>query len=387
MTTTEGFSAPAIVEPRYGLQPAPKVCASHNGHDLSEKLQPSITRITPRALRERELSALLHAAPAVVLDRDDRINMLIESTLDWLGLSDSARSRGHIPFDSNLFDLACNHQNGNMRVGDMFRFTPNLFGHIARKLLVYRSPGGDALQVFPNFFNSGGRCVPVPQLIFETAWDLMFNVLVGVLPEASRFAFAVEVDILVYPTSNSIVSAVQNLLADSSLLSELGSSTGFWSRLGRRLDASKARAAAVLKRRGARGLVAEALEELRAFRAKRSEKVSSARADTIPKDFHVIAPAHFDRTRYLTGLMGHRENLETQVLWDDTWISLPVTVDALAIFPSSKITTVSDIAPTRHRVLIHEPPGYVATASRNITVSLAIVSQERIAESSRRAMS
>jgi len=38
--------------------------------------------------------------------------------------------------------------------------------------------------------------------------------------------FAVEVDILVYPTSNSIVRAVQNLLADSSLLSELGSSTG-----------------------------------------------------------------------------------------------------------------------------------------------------------------
>jgi len=53
--------------------------------------------------------------------------------------------------------------------------------------------------------------------------------------------------------------------------------------------------------------------------------VSSARPDSIPKDFHVIAPAHFDRTRYLTGLMGHRENLETQVLWDDTWISLPVT--------------------------------------------------------------
>jgi hypothetical protein len=57
MTTTERFSAPAIAEPRYALQPAPKVCAPHNGHDLSEKLQPSITRITPRALRERELSA------------------------------------------------------------------------------------------------------------------------------------------------------------------------------------------------------------------------------------------------------------------------------------------------------------------------------------------
>jgi len=385
--TAKDFLPPASAEPRYALQPAPEVRAPHNGHDLFEKLQPAITRITPQALRERELWDLLHAAPAVVLDRDDRVKMLVESTLDWLGLSDSSRSRGDVPFDSSLFDLARNHHNGNMRVGDMFRFTPNSFGHIARKLLIYRSPGGGAVQVFPSVFNSGGRCVAVPQPILETAWGLMYDVLVGTLPEASGFSFAVELDILVYPTSNSIVSAVRNLLADSALLSELGSSTGFCSRLGGRLDAVKARAAAVLKRRGARGLVAEALEELRAFESKRSEKVSSARADSIPQDFHVIAPAHFDRTRYLTGLMGRRENLDTQVLWDDTWVSLPVTNDALAIFPSSKITIVSDIAPTRHRVLIHEPPGYVATASRNITVSLAIVDQDRIPESNGRTMS
>jgi hypothetical protein len=58
-----------------------------------------------------------------------------------------------------------------------------------------------------------------------------------------------------------------------------------------------------------------------------------------PEDFKVIAPAHVDRTRYITALMGRRDNLDTQVLWDDRWVSLPITDGAMALFPSLKLSS------------------------------------------------
>jgi hypothetical protein len=57
-----------------------------------------------------------------------------------------------------------------------------------------------------------------------------------------------------------------------------------------------------------------------------------------PEDFKVIAPAHVDRTRYITALMGRRDNLDTQVLWDHRWVSLPITDDAMALFPFLKLS-------------------------------------------------
>ena len=104
-----------------------------------------------------------------------------------------------------------------------------------------------------------------------------------------------------------------------------------------------------------------------------NEKMAGTSEGSTPENFQALAPPHFDRTRYITGLMGRRDNLDTQILWKDRWISLPVTADAMAIFPSSQICSVSDIPATCHRVLVHDPSGDAGTASRNITVSLAVV--------------
>ncbi len=334
-----------------------------------------IPKVNSLEIKRGDISKLLHKAPALVFEGDERINALVASTLEWLGLDEGSARHGTPAFD-NIFDLARNHRHGNTRIGDMLRFVPRLFGHVARKFLVYPGPVGNSLKASPEAFYSGTRLVPVPRQIVESGWNLISEVLESTLPEAARgFAYAVEVDILVYPTSSLGVDDVDALLADGGLLADSTSSAGFWSRLGHRLDAHKNNAAGIFKTKGIKDLfaVASLIPGLSRVTEALNDKISAAQEGAIPKDFHVMAPSHIDRTRYVTGLMGRRANLDTQILWDDRWISLPVTDESLAIFPSARISSVSDIPATRHRVLVHEPPDRVNSASRNVTVSLAVV--------------
>lgn len=335
-----------------------------------------IARITSLGVECGEISPLFHEVAAVILDGDDRINGLLESTLDWLGLAAGSAGDGQLPFGSNLFDLARNHQEGNMRVGDMLRFVPKLYGHLARKFVVYQDAGDNSLQACPGAFYSSNRRVRVPQDILESAWNLMSEVLVSALPaQVGGLAYAVEVAVLVYPTSSFDVRRLHNLLIDGTLLADSAGSAGFWSQLGHRIDASKEHAAGVFKRKGIRDLfaIASLIPGFRGLIATLNEKMSVAGEGWTPKDFTVIGAPHFDGGRYITGLIGRRDNLDTQILWEDSWISLPVTADALTIFPSSKISSVSNIPATRHRVLVHDLSGDGGTASHNITLNLAIV--------------
>jgi len=71
----------------------------------------------------------------------------------------------------------------------------------------------------------------------------------------------------------------------------------------------------------------------------------------------------------------HREdrNLETQILWAGNWIPLPVNGETLSVFPSAKISSLSEISATPHRVLLWEPWDSESAAGQNITLSLSIV--------------
>jgi len=334
--------------------------------DTSENWNTGIPRITSLGVKCRELSSLFHEAPAVILDGDDRINRLVDSTLDWLGLADGSAGDGQLSFDSKLLDLARNHRSGNVAVGDLMRFMPKVFGHIARKFVVYPGAGDNSPQAWPRAFHYRNRQVPVPQDIVESAWNLMSEVLVSALPaQAGVLAYAVEVDVLVYPTSSLDVSRIHALIADS---------PGFWAQLGHRIDASKDHAAGLFQRKGIRDLfaIASLIPGFGGLLSALNEKMWVGDGLT-PKDHQMIASAHVDDTRYITGLMGRRQNLDTEIRWEDRWISLPVTADAIALFPSARITSLSDIPATRHRVLVHDIPEGGGTLSRNITVSLAIV--------------
>lgn len=325
-----------------------------------------IPTIMPRGIERGELSRLFHKEKAVILSEDDRIRRLLESVLDWLGLTNPSVTVNGSAFDSDLVGLARNHQEGNMSAGDMLRFVPTSIGHVARKFLVCPSAVDQSLQAFPNSFSSHNRRVPVPHDILQSSWNLMSEVLMSALPRhASTLAYAVEVGVLVYPTSHSDLNRLHTLLADSG---------GSWSQLGHRIDANKANAVGMFDKRVIRDLfaVASLIPGIKGFIKKANNRMVAA-SDSVPEDYHLIGGPHVDNTKYITGLVGCRDGMLTQILCAKEWVPLPVTPDTLAIFPSLKITSLSDIPPTRHRILLWDPPDNGGTAERNITLSLSIV--------------
>ena len=159
------------------------------------------------------------------------------------------------------------------------------------------------------------------------------------------------------------------------MLTNYVSSAGFWSQLGHRIDANKKDAVGVFDKKGLRDVFAMAslIPGLKRLMMTLNERMSAARGNSLPKDHYVIGGAHVDSNKYLTALSGRRDNLETQILWAGNWISLPVTGDTLAIFPSAKISSLTKTSATRHRVLLWEPKDNEDIAGQNITLSLSIV--------------
>jgi hypothetical protein len=91
-----------------------------------------------------------------------------------------------------------------MQAGDMLRFVPSSFGHLARKFLVFPSAVDQSLEALPDAFYLHDRRVPVPHNILELAWNLMSEVVRSALARlASTLPYAVEVDVLIYPTSRA----------------------------------------------------------------------------------------------------------------------------------------------------------------------------------------
>ena len=169
----------------------------------------------------------------------------------------------------------------------------------------------------------------------EPVWNLISEVLVSALPATRSLAYAVEVDVLVYPTSSSDVRNLHSLLIDGTLLADSSSTAGFWSQLGHRMDASKDRAAGVFNMRGIRDLfaIASQIPGMRGPIALINEKMAVAGKGSKREGLQVVGGAHVDGSKYITGRWGQGE-LEPEYLWEGRWFSLPVTDDAMAVFPS-----------------------------------------------------
>ncbi len=332
-----------------------------------------ILRITPREIERSDLPRLFHELPAVVLCEDDRVGELLRSVLDWLGLDDLSSTDC---FGGSLVDLARNHQQGNMSTGDMLRFVPGSFGHISRKFVVCPSGVDRSLRAYPNSFYLGHRRLPVPYEIIRSAWDLTSDVLAKALPAfAGGRAYAMEVDVLSYPTSSLDVTRLFALLKDSTMLADSASVAGFWSRLGHRIDAVKDSAAGIFGVKVMRDIfaISSIIPGLKGLVTTLNERMSQEGARSVPRNCRVIGGPHVDTSRYITALAGCRENLHTEIFWAGHWIRLPVTSDDLAIFPSGKAGAFGGIPATRHRVLLYDPPGNEASTLRNVTLSISIV--------------
>ncbi len=350
--------------------------SNSQAHLDSRMVSDAIPRITQGGVERGELPSLFHESGAAILGEDDRIYRLVESVLDWLGHANASTADKQRAFGNNLIDIARNHLEGNMCVGDMVRFVPKELGHVARKFLVYPTSADRSLQAFPNAFHINHGSVPVPQCILEPAWELMSELLMSALPtHAEMPAYAVAVEVLIYPTCSLDVSRLYTLLTDATMLTRSVSSAGFWSQLGHRIDKNKNDAAGLFDKKGFRDLfaIASLIPGLNGLMTRLNERMPAARDNSLPKDHYVVGGAHVDSNKYITALSGRRDNLETQILWAGNWISLPVTGDTLAIFPSAKISSLAKIPATLHRVLLWEPPDNESTAEQNITLSLSVV--------------
>jgi len=333
----------------------------------------SILNVTPRALEREELSRLFHKGQAIILSEDDRILRLFHSVLDWLGLNNNGNGTDQSPFEMNLLDLARNHCEGNMQAGDMLRFVPSSFGHLARKFVVCPSSVDQSLEVFPNAFYLRDRRVPVPHNLVESSWNLMSDVFRSALPKlAKTLPYAVEVDVLIYPTCRAEIDKLHTLLADSG---------GFWSQLGHRIDANKANAVGIFDLKVIRDLfgITCLIPGIKNVAQMLNNGMFTSSEKSAPKDFQIIGSPHVDAMKYITGLVGCRDNVHTQIFSAKRWLPLPVTADTLALFPAGKMNSFGDVHATRHRVLLCNHQGNGRAVKRNITLSLSIIDRPNFA--------
>jgi hypothetical protein len=323
--------------------------------------------VTPRGVERGELLRLFHKGQAVILNEDERISRLFRSVLDWLGLNKANATDEQSPFEMNLLNVARNHREGDMQAGDMLRFVPSAFGHIARKFVVCRSAVDQSLRAFPNAFYLQDRRVPVPHDIIEGSWNLMSEIFRSALPEgANTLTYAVGVDVLIYPTRHTEIQQLHTLLADSG---------GFWSQLGHRIDANKAAAAGIFDTKIIRDIfaVTSLIPGIKDLAKMLNERMFPSSEKSVPEDYQIIGNPHVDGTKYITGLVGSRDNVHTQIYCAKGWIPLPVTADTLAVIPAQKMTSFGNIPATRHRVLLKNTAANESNVTRNITLSLSVV--------------
>lgn len=326
-----------------------------------------ILSITPHEVERGELlRSFQKGRAAVILSGERRIQRLFQSVVDWLGLDGSISGES---FGGNLVDLARNHLKENPNAGDMLRIQPGVFGHVARKFLVFRDAVDQSLMAFPNAFYLNNRRVPVPYGILESVWSLMSEVLMSAMPRhVNVLAYAAEVDVLVYPVSGPKVEELHTLLSDS---------CGAWSRLGHRIDANKGSAAGMFDKKIVRELfaIASLIPGLRELVTMLNERMSTADGSSLPDDYYVIGGPHIDEGKYLTGLIGRRHNLHTEICWDKRWIPVPVSSETMTIIPCLQISSLNDIPATRHRVVLQSSLGNENTTAKNVTLSLSIVAR------------
>jgi hypothetical protein len=332
-----------------------------------------ISSISPKELQGDELARLfVNGAKAVMVRDDDRIHRLVDAILEWFGADEPHSASLQSPFGKNLLNLARNHIAGNRLLGDILRFEPGRIVHTARKFIVYGSAIDQSLRTFPDRFYVGNHCALVPCMIKELVSNLMSEIFSSSFPWSHSFhsSYAIEVEVLTYPGSRSDVEAIGNTLADS---------FGRWSRWGYLIDAYRNNAYGIFDVKIIRDFYAlcSLLPGIGRLLRFLNTRMAVARTGPLPDDYFLLGRPHVDDGRYITALTGCRENLHTQILGAGAWIPLEVSPNALAIFPSQRITQSSAIPATYHRILLYDPPGNGNLAVRNISLSLSIIDRPK----------
>lgn len=312
---------------------------------------------------------LRNGAKSVILMDDPRVGCIWKGFLGCQDAEGAIADKSSLPWDTSLLNVTRNHVPGNMRLGDMIRFVPGGYAHIARKMIVFPSDDGERMQSVPQCFWDGDCQVRFSQQTLRTAWDLMSDVLRSTLPADFQWPrYAVKVELLKYPNSSDELENMFGLLADAA---------GGWTRLGHVLDCNKSMCNNVLGTRlnrlndcvawgslipGLRSLIRLAVNSL----AKRN-------GNAVPENTRLVGGPHVDGSKVINGLASERDTLKTEVYDGKHWWELPLTNDTLAIFPSQKIYKQLGIAPTTHRILMDRESRSHVDGKPNITLNIGIV--------------
>jgi hypothetical protein len=328
-----------------------------------------IARVSPEEVKAGELSRLFgKGSRAAILHNDDRIGTLCKLIFAWIGLDDPNAEAAEARFGKNLLDLARNHIAGNQIAGDLLRFEPGRIVHIARKFVIYRSAVDRSLRSFPSTFRLGDQVAPVPAAIMDLASTLMLEIFASSLSRSyDPVDYATQVEILRYPVRWSDVDAIGNLLADS---------CGRWSRWGNWIDSHRNNAYGAFDTaliRDIYGIACLLPKTISGLITGLNKRMASVSVESIPKSCFLLGRAHVDTGKYITALSGSRDNLVTEILDTDSWATLPVASDTLAIFPSPELTRHTEIRATSHRVLLYDASGNKNGAAQNISVSLSVI--------------
>lgn len=333
--------------------------SSHFGH---------IVQCAPQDLQPGKLGILFQqGAKAAVLHGDPRISWLWKNLIEPQNEGRLVINEPMGPWRANIQDLALNHRSGDVYLGDMLRFTPGALAHIARKILIYKD-SENQIKAIPAQFNDHEGHFSLKQEIYQTVWDIMQDMLRSTLPENNDLnKYAVKIDMLHYPQTVEDLDKIFTLLADAS---------GAWTRLGMKMDRTKAMAVNVFDRRVMRDLFALGslipginilLRKINAVLFEFSEK-------KVPNHSLLVGDPHVDGPNILTALMSDREFLSTELkAGKASWVELPLSTDSLAIFPSGEISSISEILPTVHRILFNKKNGLEGGEQPNITLLLAVI--------------
>lgn len=331
-----------------------------------------LSHIDRTQLKSGELAQLFCGGTiAAILTKDERVRTLFQSILEWLGLAGTDGVRNHSPF-GNLFDLARNYQARNATGGDLLRFQPGFVVDMSRKFLVYENTVNRSLQAFPNDFCLGDQRICVPHEALQLMWNLMSDIFVSVLPKKAHIPFAVQVECLIYPASYSDVSSISDFLSNSN---------GRWQRLAYHIEKKRSEASGLFNKKIIRDLyaVASLIPGIQRFICMLNDRMLPSN-NSVPKDHYLLNRPHCDSGKYLTALVGSRDNVQTDILGLQQWIRLPITASTLAIFPSPKLTSHTGILPTVHRVLLQDYGQKPEFARQNVSLSLSIVDPPQRAE-------
>lgn len=336
-----------------------------SGDSLNSEKCGAVEKIPASGLGDDNIFRLFRGgAKAVLLEGDQRVHRLWKELVSSsLGTSDS-----NTPFwENSVLTFAENHIEGRDDVGDMVRFSPGLFGHLARKIVTYPDSSTGTMRLIPDGIVDTHQPAEYSQSTLRLAWDLATDVYRSAMPvDYESPEYAVSIQLLKYPDSAHSLQKMFGLLRDSA---------GPWTKLGQRLDSARALALGPFHKKYVRELFAllSLLPGVGRLLHRVNNRFTTHSRYVLGEDEMIVGPPHVDTARPISMLASDRDVVSTYVYDGQEWAKLPLTTESLLVFPGKDCEEQLSIPATVHRYTMNKVAPTSSSGRLNLTMLLAIV--------------